>query len=145
MNREEVLKLDGRALDEEVALHLFGAVLVTRFDSGEVAGRTMSLPDGGERPLPRYSADMGAAWEVWQEVRRWYSVDRAKWTAFWNELLAMAEEDRRYMRDDGLRFAEWILQEMRPEHLCRAALLAVWSVVENSRAGGKARGELRSH
>lgn len=62
----------GRELDALVETHVMGkevAQALPHFDVGRFAGPNIVTPGGGRLPLPRYSMDIAAAWEVVEKMR----------------------------------------------------------------------------
>lgn len=64
MTREEVMKLEGRALDIEIAIRIFGNEIRIEGDSERGFGAFVDMGAGLKVPLPRYSTSMTAAWDV---------------------------------------------------------------------------------
>ena len=130
MTREEIMAMEaGRLLDSQVGKLVFGNVVMYNPDGAPTeTSRFLMVVNGVERPLPRFSTDIAAAWEVVRAVLdlRWappdprhrggmtdtsilYDPYRGQW-----ECIFSWSDDTRVVGSDAAA----------PLAICRAALLA---------------------
>lgn len=132
MNREQIMQLEGRELDEAIAikvmnlcvldtLQLYGDGCVVS-DRGIVEWMKHPMYGKTEDPdfLEPYSTDMNAAWEVVEKINDpWWihlEVTGQSWYAcnFWNYKTGEQSETVHF--------------QTAPEAICKASLLAVMEV-----------------
>lgn len=113
LTREQVLAMEpGRELDSHVALAVMGIEQVT------IVGKYRFI-DSLDTPLPNYSTDISAAWEVVEKMSRG-KVDRSFVLEFHFE--------RYYAAFGQVPFKTDVLFEFAPEAITKAALLAVLDI-----------------
>ena len=116
MTREEILALPvGRELDALVALRVYGLEEIT------VVGKHYFI-DPLDTPLPLYSTDISAAWEVVEKVQERYNFFLAynHKTKDFQVFIDVPNED-----EDATIIHYEYDAPTAPEAICKAALLAV--------------------
>lgn len=125
MKRDEILNMPaGREMDVLIAEHVmgwvwfsFGSASVLRHPEKFIYG---VIIDGKERRyydgLPRYSENMGDAWEVVERLRElYYRI----FLSYARNIVTITLDHDNYQKDMDF----WIEAETAPLAICRAALL----------------------
>jgi hypothetical protein len=107
MTKEEIMQLEGRKLDEQIAKQIFDLIV------DNALWFTFERVDSDFRPLKAYSSDISAAWEVVEKIlSKGLSI----------KLECEGEDYAFWIIDGGKKIYEY--GKTAPEAICKAALIA---------------------